>query len=107
MKKITAKFPGTCGICGGRFEAGIEIFWAPGKMKHADPAACAAEFKAAEAAEAAEKKAAWAAELAAMPAYERECHEREAWNVGHGLCPDGCCGVVKECGVAGCACKGA
>jgi hypothetical protein len=27
---ITAKFPGTCGICHGRFEAGEQILWAKG-----------------------------------------------------------------------------
>lgn len=104
MAARKARYPGYCEVCGGWFKAGTEIVWSPGRTKHADPSACAAVFKTAEAEKAAEKKAAWEAELAAMSPYDKECYEREKWNVGHGLCPDGCCGVVKECAVPGCRC---
>lgn len=104
MRRLEARYSGKCVVCGGRFPEGTEIFWEPGRAKHAEPLACAAEFKAKEATKAAEKAAAWAAELAAMSPSERECHEREKWNTGHGLCPEGCCGHVTECAEPGCRC---
>lgn len=106
--RITARYDGTCGICGGGFEAGTEIDWtkATRATSHADAAICAAAIEAGNAAEAAEKAAAWKAEKAAMEPSERAYWESVEWNRGHGLCPDGCCGYVTECGDPTCRCVG-
>lgn len=34
MKKLSAKFPGKCGKCGGKFPAGTSILWGDGKTEH-------------------------------------------------------------------------
>lgn len=35
MKRITAKYAGKCGRCGGRFDAGDAIMWTRGYSEHA------------------------------------------------------------------------
>lgn len=35
MKKMTARYPGTCRKCGGKFPAGTEIMWGGGVTEHA------------------------------------------------------------------------
>src|ERR1041384_5438843 len=42
-KHLTAKFAGTCSVCGGKFPVGTAIVWASGKgARHADAATCQA-----------------------------------------------------------------
>lgn len=103
-KAITAKYAGKCGTCKGATEVGTAIFWKRGDVRHADVATCVTEIEAAKKAEEAARAAAWEAEKAAMTPEAREYEEMVEWNVGHGLCPDGCCGDVKECGEPGCRC---
>lgn len=45
MRKMKAKYAGTCSECGGHVEVGDSVYWQKGSgVKHADEAACADAF---------------------------------------------------------------